>query len=108
MVDSPQELWQTYDERGEPLAGVSLTKQQARQGALHAAAHVWIWRGQGAGIEILLQRRARDKQTWPGHLDISAAGHIRFGETPLLAAIRETAEELALAVKPEDLRRWPR
>ncbi len=104
MAALPQELWQAYDELGEPLAGVSLTKQQARQGVLHGAAHVWIWRGQGAGIEILLQRRARDKHTWPGHLDISAAGHIDFGETALAAAIRETREESTLAVQAEDLR----
>ena len=104
MASQDEELWQAYDERGEPIIGKALTKLEARKGALHAASHVWIWRRRGERVEILLQRRARDKHTWPGHLDISAAGHIDLGETPLLAAVREAAEELAFTVKVDDLR----
>lgn len=103
MSDSvAQELWQGYNEQGEP-SGV-LTKSDARFGALHGASHVWIWRRTSGSIEILLQRRATDKATWAGHLDISAAGHIDAGETPLIAALRETNEELGLAVHTKDLK----
>ena len=104
MTDITEELWQAYDERGEAIAGKGLTKTEAHAAALHAAAHVWIWRRRGESIEILLQRRARGKHTWPGRVDISAAGHVDLGELPLAAAIRETAEEIGLTLKPEDLK----
>ena len=91
---SEEELWQAYNEQGEPISGEGLTKAECRAGALHAAAHVWIYRGEGEGIKVLLQRRAKDKATWPGYYDISAAGHVDLDETPLQAAIRETKEEL--------------
>ena len=96
------ERWQAFDEQGQPTQQ-RLTKQQARTGLLHGAAHVWIWRNTEKGVEVLLQQRADDKKTWPGYLDISAAGHIDFGETPLQAAVREAAEEIGLTVNPQDL-----
>jgi 8-oxo-dGTP pyrophosphatase MutT (NUDIX family) len=97
------ELWQEYNEHGEPVAGSGLTKAQCALGALHGAAHVWIWRRRNGEIEILLQRRAPGKPTWGGLLDISAAGHIDLGETPLTAALRETEEEIGLKLRPQQL-----
>jgi 8-oxo-dGTP pyrophosphatase MutT (NUDIX family) len=88
------ELWQEYNEHG---------KAQCALGALHGAAHVWIWRRRNGEIEILLQRRAPGKPTWGGLLDISAAGHIDLGETPLTAALRETEEEIGLKLRPQQL-----
>jgi isopentenyldiphosphate isomerase len=99
------ELWQLYDEQGRPVPGRGATKPQVfTQGLLHAAAHVWIWRRTSQGIEVLLQRRAQGKRTWPGLLDVSAAGHILLGEHPLAAALREAQEEIGLAIKPDRLR----
>jgi isopentenyldiphosphate isomerase len=95
------ELLQAYSPQGEPTD--SLSKQNGKAGTLHGASHVWIWRISGGNIEILLQRRASNKTTWPDFQDISAAGHVDFGETPLVAAIRETQEELGLSLKAEDL-----
>lgn len=88
MTDQPEERWQSYDPNGEP-GKRALTKPEARSGILHGAAHVWIWRIGASGVEILLQRRAADKATWPNHLDISAVGHVDFGETPLTAELKE-------------------
>jgi isopentenyldiphosphate isomerase len=98
------ELWQLYDESGEALSGRGATKNEVfEQGLLHGAAHVWIWRHADNGLEVLVQRRAEGKRTWPNLLDISAAGHIDLGENPVDAAVRETSEEIGLAVGPEDL-----
>lgn len=100
-----QELWQEYDNCGLPVTAAGITKQQARDGKLHGAAHVWIWRENKAGErEILLQKRAADKPTWPGFYDISAAGHIDFNETPLQAVVREAQEELGLTIRHQDLK----
>ena len=89
------ELWQAYTKSGEPVTQ-PLTKAKAGTGILHGASHVWIWRRGSHGLEMLLQRRAPDKLTWPNHLDISAAGHIDFGESPLGALLREAQEEIGL------------
>lgn len=96
-----EQLWQGYDEQGLPIGPVTLP--QCADGALHGAAHVWIWRRQNDNVDILLQLRAADVRTWPSFLDVSAAGHIDFGETPVRAALREGEEEVGLALRPEDL-----
>lgn len=100
---SIDELWQSYRQNGEPDRPIS--KDEARAGVLHGASHVWVWRrsNDGSQIEILLQRRAKNKLTWPGFLDISAAGHIDAGEAPIIAAVREASEELALPLVADDL-----
>jgi 8-oxo-dGTP pyrophosphatase MutT (NUDIX family) len=98
-----QELWQLYDEQGNALPGKGATKKETGRGLLHAAAHVWMWRRHNNDIEILLQKRAQHKRTWAGLLDISAAGHIDLGETPLQTAVRETREEIGLDVAAADL-----
>lgn len=97
-----EELWQGYKLNGEP--DTAITKDEARAGALHGAAHVWVWRRHNNRVEILVQQRAKDKPTWPGFFDISAAGHIDAGEAPIDAAVRETREEINLNISATDLR----
>jgi 16S rRNA (adenine1518-N6/adenine1519-N6)-dimethyltransferase len=46
---------------------------------------------------ILLQLRAKSKDTFPGYWDISAAGHVDAGEDYLVAAKRELKEELGIS-----------
>ena len=94
---------QGYSEAGEPLKE-PLSSKDSAAGALHGSSHVWIWRQTSSGIEILIQRRASTKKTWPNTWDISAAGHINHAETPLMAAMRETQEEIGITVPAEQLR----
>ncbi|HSX07106.1 MAG TPA: NUDIX domain-containing protein [Candidatus Saccharimonadia bacterium] len=99
------ELWQLYDEQGQALNNKGARKDEVfSNGLLHAASHVWIWREADGIVKILLQKRAASKQTWPNCYDISAAGHIDLGETPLDAALREAKEEIALDIAPRELR----
>lgn len=97
------EHWQLYDESGEPIVGQGATKSDVYAGALHGAAHVWIWRVKAKTLELLIQKRAADKRTWPDFWDISAAGHIDLGETPEVAATREVEEEIGLKVESSEL-----
>lgn len=62
-----------------------------RDGDWHLAFHLWVV---GAG-GVLLQRRARDKDSWPGRLDATAAGHLVAGEA-VADGIREAEEELGV------------
>lgn len=94
-----EELWQLYGEDGKPISGKGEVKAVVfEKGILHAASHVWIWRENSNGREVLLQKRAPGKRTWPNRYDISAAGHIDLGELPIEAAIRETKEEIGFEV----------
>lgn len=93
-----QETWQTYAPNGEPLNGESIAPIESRKTneVIVGAVHVWIWRRAEDDIEVLLQKRAKDKPTWPDCLDISAAGHIDAGESILDAAKREGEEEIGV------------
>ena len=98
------ELWQAYHANGEPDTAEGLTIEAGRKGVLHGASHVWLYRRTEFGVEVLMQRRSNSVPTWPGYLDISAAGHIDYGETPLEAAIREAGEEINALARREDFR----
>lgn len=54
-------------------------------------------------ISVLLQKRSLTKPNKPGWFHISAGGHINVGETPVQAAVRETQEEMGLAINAEKL-----
>lgn len=102
---SMDELWQLYDEQGQALEGKGDKKDNVfSKGILHGASHVWIWRKNNGTPEILVQKRAAGKRTWPNHYDISAAGHIDLNETPLDAAQREAKEEIGLDVAANELK----
>jgi 8-oxo-dGTP pyrophosphatase MutT (NUDIX family) len=99
------EVWQLFDQHGEALSGEGASPDDVfSQGLLHGASHVWIWRRGSTGPEVMLQKRSAEKRTWPNRYDISAAGHIDLGETPLLAAIRESKEEIGLDVSADEVR----
>jgi isopentenyldiphosphate isomerase len=96
------ELLDILDESGRPT-GERLAKSEAhRLGLWHRCFHCWICGSDAAGPYLLLQRRAATKDTWPGYLDITAAGHLSAGEKTL-DGLREIEEELGLKVNPERL-----
>jgi isopentenyldiphosphate isomerase len=61
-----------------------LRSEVHRDGDYHRAVHVWIY-SESTG-ELLLQRRADCKDSWPGQWDISSAGHISAGDSSLFSA----------------------
>lgn len=95
---------QLCDTLGRPIADKVSRELVGKKALLHPSAHVWVWRKNTDGTaQVLLQKRADDKLTWPGHWDISAAGHLDYGEDVVAAAIRETQEELGLEIEVNDL-----
>lgn len=88
---------QLFSPNGEAIPGGSILREAGQPSVDVGDAHVWIWRRTRDGrLEVLLQKRSKDKASWSGHLDISAAGRIDAGETPIQAAIRECSEEISL------------
>lgn len=94
------ELIDVLDSHGAPTGVVKAKPDVHRDGDWHRCAHVWIVASDG---RLLLQRRAEVKENWPGLWDISVAGHVSAGESATDAAIRETQEELGLAIAPAEL-----
>ena len=71
----------------------SMEKDEAHQkGYWHKSVHLWITNGKG----VLLQLRAPQKKSFPNKWDISVAGHVDAGESPLQAVQREYQEELGI------------
>jgi len=53
---------------------------------VYRTVHVWLF--VESTQELLLQKRADCKDSWPGLWDISSAGHISDGDTSLMTARR--------------------
>lgn len=98
------EYFDVVDEHGEPTGEVVERGYAHANDILHRTAHIWITRERDGRTEVLLQKRSRNKDSYPGKYDTSSAGHIRAGDAPLTSALRELHEELGIAAAPEDLR----
>lgn len=88
------------DENNNLIGEQKMKSKAHRDGLWHRAAHIWVYNSKG---EVLLQLRAKEKDLWPDMWDLSAAGHVRAGEEPIVSALREIQEEIGLNVKMEDL-----
>lgn len=90
------------DERGRFTGEVAWKSEAHRLGLWHRCFHCWVFGSDSDGPYLLVQRRAAAKDTWPGYLDVTAAGHLAAGEEPL-DGLRELEEELGLRVNPDRL-----
>jgi len=94
------ELLDVLDDLGRPTGEVVYKSEAHRRGLYHHCFHCWIAGQDAAGPYLLVQRRAAAKDTWPGCLDVTAAGHLQSGEEPVMGGLRELEEELGLRVDP--------
>jgi isopentenyldiphosphate isomerase len=103
MTDSAAgvELLDVVDDMGRHL-GVKAREAVHLDGDWHRVFHCQIVAERAAGPVAVLQRRAKAKAAFPGLLDVSAAGHLAAGETPL-DGVRELEEELGVAIDPAAL-----
>ena len=98
------EMLDIVDEDGVPTGRTVDREAAHRDGILHRTSHVWIVRlGPNGRAQVLVQKRAADKDSFPGCWDISSAGHIPAGDDWMTSALRELREELGVEAKPEDL-----
>lgn len=98
------ELFDIVDEMGRPTGEVCERSEAHRRGLRHRTAHVWIVDTAGEQPRVLLQKRAQNKDSFPGRFDTSSAGHIQAGAEPEESALRELEEELGIRALPEQLR----
>lgn len=93
------------DENGNPTGEIISRDNVHEKGILHRSVHIWVIREQDGRIEVLLQKRSDNKESFPGMFDTSSAGHVSAGEDSLTSAIREMAEELGIKVTSDQLHR---
>ena len=97
------EFFDVVDDLGNPT-GVTVDRERAHaEGIPHRTAYVWIVRRKNDKVQILLQKRCENKDSFPGCYDISSAGHIPAGVGYIDSAIRELKEELGVDIRPEAL-----
>lgn len=97
------EILDIVDEYGNPTGETAERDIAHRRGLFHRTSHLWVLRRRGDTLQLLLQKRSEDKDSFPGCFDISSAGHIPAGQDFVPSAIRELKEELGLCARPEEL-----
>ncbi len=93
ILSPSDESLEIYDSQGNLLGQTQSRKKVHQTGSWHKTVHVWIINDTG---EILLQKRAVKKESYPGLWDVSAAGHIISGQSNIESAQREVFEELGV------------
>ena len=91
------------DERGLPTGRVVSRERAHAEGICHRTAHVWVVDRRGERARVLMQKRAQNKESFPGCYDTSSAGHIPAGDEPAQSALRELFEELGIRATAEEL-----
>ncbi len=99
LAQSPDERFDLVDARGNSLGVAKRRGDVHRDGDWHRAVHLWVVNAEGPRAWVVLQRRSLAKDTWPGRVDVSVAGHLASGETAD-DALREADEEIGLVVTP--------
>jgi isopentenyldiphosphate isomerase len=91
-----EELIEAWDwETGKP-SGLAVARKEAhKSGIPHEGVHLWIVSVFDGVHHVLLQRRARDKELYPGYLDITVGGHVVFGQEEDKLG-KEAREELGI------------
>ena len=96
------ELFDIYDEDLNHI-GIKARDEVHRDGDWHQVFHCWVIGQDREGVQFMvLQKRAPNKKIFPNRLDLSAAGHLKAGETAI-DGVRELKEELNLTINLDDL-----
>jgi len=103
FAQDPDELFDVVNEDGSPTGIVKRRADVHRDGDWHRAIHVWVWGVDDTGPYLLLNLRGREKDTFPGLLDVTVGGHLAAGET-VEEAFREIEEEIGITPDPARFR----
>lgn len=87
-----------YAPDGKPTGEKVERSYAHKKGILHAAVHIYVYRKTDKGYDVLLQKRAADKDSFPLCWDTSCAGHVTSGDTFEKTVVKELCEELGIKV----------
>lgn len=93
------EYFDLYDYKGIKINKKMTRGSQMKKGEYHKVVHIWIRNSLG---EYLVQQRNKASDINP-YQWAPTAGAVSSGEEPLLAAMRETEEEIGLKLTTDEL-----
>ena len=96
--DEENEILDYYDENLEKLGTISRKKGIDKKLLLES---VQLWIINPKSNQVLMQKRSINRKNDAGKIDVSTSGHVKSGETPIHAMLREAEEEIG--IRPEDL-----
>lgn len=94
------EIWDLYDKHRNPTGETMIRGNPVPEGRYHLVIHVCIFNSRG---ELLIQHRQPFKPTWSGMWDLTVGGAVASGETSLIGAQREVAEEIGYKLDLSDV-----
>ena len=62
------------DEQGQPTGKIISRTLAHTEGIRHRTVHIWIVRRENEHLQVLMQKRAMNKDSFPGKYDTSSAG----------------------------------
>ena len=84
----------------DKIIGEKTREEIHREGLLHREVHVYFIT---PNKELILQHRAKDKDTYPDLLDAAVGGHVEIGDSYEQTAIKEAAEETGVEISLDNL-----
>lgn len=100
--DKTEELLEEWDWTSAAPTGKSISRKIAhKEGIAHEGVHLWVIRTMPQ-TEVLFQRRAKDKDTFPDCLDITVGGHVPFGVNKNKIQ-KEAYEEIGISPEDDEL-----
>jgi 8-oxo-dGTP pyrophosphatase MutT (NUDIX family)/GNAT superfamily N-acetyltransferase len=93
----PGEIWDIYDSERNKTGRYAERGRDMANGDYHIVVNIWKRNGKG---EWLIDRRSPGKDGWPGMWE-TTGGSAVAGEDSLTSALRETQEELGIALDPQ-------
>jgi isopentenyldiphosphate isomerase len=97
--DAGDELVDVLDEHGNPV-GVETRRVVRERNLWHRSVFIAVITSRD---ELVVHQRASWKDIWPSRWDVAFGGVLGHGEDPTTAAMRELAEEAAIALGPQDV-----
>ena len=88
------ELWDIYDKNRNKTGRLHERGKPMNAGEYHIVVQIWIMNSRG---EFLISKRVPDMPTWPGMWQ-TTWGSAVAGDDSLATALKETAEEIGIAL----------
>jgi len=99
-TDSQDEIFPIVNARDEVVGKISRAEAHKNPNIIHRASIIFVYNEKN---ELLIQKRSKTKDVFPDCWDVSAGGHVEYGDDYLSTAVRELSEELGIVVLPEQL-----
>ena len=95
-LDDQKELFIVVDENDKIIGYRTRSECHNDKSLIHRGIGVVVFNTEG---KILLQKRSKQKDLFPGYYSISTGGHVTKGETYLQGAKRELFEEIGVKTR---------